>query len=362
MTRDISHLLVSREIPIREVVGRIDESDEKIALVVDDEERLVATVTDGDVRRGLLAGISLDAPVERLLEERPPAPHPTPLTVPAGTPDAEILHLMKKYVLRHIPVVDGEGRVVNIALLNDLTRDQEEPPSLEAVVMAGGYGTRLRPLTEDVPKPMLPVGDRPILEHIIGRLRDAGISRVKVTTHYKGEVIEDHFGDGSGFGVDIEYVEEDRPLGTAGALSRVEVSDSPLLVINGDILTDLDFGAMLDYHREHGATMTVAAQEHEISVPFGVVKTEGSDVVEIVEKPVVRHFVNAGIYLLDPEACRFVPEGKSFDIPDLIQRLLEEDYRVVSFPLREYWTDIGEPDDYRRAISEYGEQTAEGLG
>jgi dTDP-glucose pyrophosphorylase len=328
----------------------IDRNAEGIALVVDEERRLIGTVTDGDIRRAILAGMDLDSPVQALLELRAPTAHPSPLTAPVGTPDAELLRMMNEYTLRHIPLLDETGRVVDVALLSDLVKEYELP--LTAVVMAGGYGTRLRPLTEEVPKPMLPVGGRPLLELIIEQLRQAGIRRVNLTTHYKGELIAQHFGDGRNFGLELHYVKEDQPLGTAGALGLLDSSDEPLLVINGDILTRVDFRAMLDFHREQEADMTVAVRQYEFRVPYGVIETDGIVITEISEKPVVRYFINAGIYLLNPGLCRFVPNGQPYDMPDLIKRLVAEGYRVVSFPIREYWLDIGCIEDYQKALAD----------
>jgi len=254
---------------------------------------------------------------------------------------------MNETGIRHIPLVDDEGRVVSVVLLGDLVKEYELP--LRAVVMAGGFGTRLRPLTEDLPKPMLPLGSRPLLELIVEQLRDAGIKQVNVATHYKGEIIADHFKDGQDFGVDIRYVKEDQPLGTAGALSLLEESDEPLLVINGDILTRVDFRSMHSFHREHEAELTVAVRQYEFSVPYGVVLTDGVAVTGISEKPVVRQFINAGIYLLSPSVMRLIPNGQPYDIPDLIELLIKENRPVVCFPIREYWLDIGKADQYAQA-------------
>jgi NDP-sugar pyrophosphorylase family protein len=255
--------------------------------------------------------------------------------------------MMNQYGLRHIPLVDGQHRVIDVALLGSLVKEYELP--LRAVVMAGGYGTRLRPLTEEVPKPMLPIGGRPLLERIIEQLRQAGIHRVNLTTHYRADVITRHFGDGRDFGVEIRYVEESKPLGTAGALSLLEASEEPLLVINGDILTQMDFRMLLDFHREHHADMTVAVWPHEWQLPYGVVQLDGVTVTGISEKPRQRQFINAGIYLLNPDVCSYIPADRPYDMPSLISRLVAEGRRVVGFPVREYWMDIGKAEDYLKA-------------
>jgi len=351
MYTDLSNLCVFPTASIREAMACIDRNSKEIALVVDPQGYLLGTVTDGDIRRAILAAVDLDSPVNDLLENRACKRNPRPVTAPLGTSEAELLRVMKQGFLRHIPLLDEQGRLVDLVLLRDLVKGGEL--SLQAVVMAGGFGNRLRPLTETLPKPMLPVGDKPLLELIIGQLRESGIRSVHVTTHYKGEVIEKYFGDGRGHGVEMNYVGEGEPLGTAGALCRLADCSEPLLVINGDVLTSVDFRAMLNFHEEHAADMTIAVKQHDIEVPYGVIETNGVEITGISEKPIIRQFVNAGIYLLNPGVCGLIPEGQRYDIPDLVRRLLEEDYRVVSFPVREYWQDIGRLEDYERALTDY---------
>jgi dTDP-glucose pyrophosphorylase len=325
----------------------IDRSGLGIALVLDETKHLIGTVTDGDIRRAILAGMDLNLSVDALLKQRHPVFAAGAITAAAGTSDTELLHLMTEKGVRQVPLVDEAGRVVDIALLNELVKEYELP--LRAVVMAGGYGTRLRPLTDELPKPMLRVGDRPLLELIVEQLRHAGIRQVNLATHYKGDVISEYFKNGENFGVDIRYVKEDQPLGTAGALSLIEQMDEPLLVMNGDILTRVDFRALLNFHREHSAELTIGVRHYEFRVPYGVIETNGVEVTGISEKPLVRQFINAGIYLLNPSVLRLIPNGQAYDIPDLIARLLEEKRTVVCFPIREYWLDIGKSDHYDQA-------------
>jgi NDP-sugar pyrophosphorylase family protein len=220
------------------------------------------------------------------------------------------------------------------------------------VIMAGGRGQRLRPLTDDMPKPMLPVGGRPLMERIVEQLHDSGIDHIVVSTHYKPEKIVEHFGDGSGFAVDMTYVQEEEPLGTGGVLGLIPASTEPILVINGDILTSVDFRALHRYHQEHAADMTVGVRQFAFEVPYGVVKTDGSRVLRIDEKPRLTLFVNAGIYLVEPTVHRFLGQGVSLSMPDLIQTVIEAGLTVVSFPVLEYWIDIGRIDDYKAAQTE----------
>jgi dTDP-glucose pyrophosphorylase len=345
--KNLDQLLVKPSASIREVMACIDQNAKGIALVVDDDRHLIGTITDGDIRRAILDGIDVDSTIQKLLKRRRATPYPEPITAPAGTSDAELVQMMNHRAIRQIPLLDEEGRVVDLALLNDLVMEYETP--LTAVVMAGGYGTRLRPLTKDVPKPMLPIGDRPLMELIVEQLRKSGIQRVNVTTHYLADKIKEHFADGQDFGVEIDYVDEYRPLGTAGALGLMEPPDQPLLVMNGDILTRIDFQAMLSYHREHDADLTVGVRQYDLEVPYGVVECEGPQVRRLREKPRYNFLVNAGIYLLEPLVHRYIPNGQRFDMTDLIEKLIKVGRMVVSFPIVEYWLDIGEPVDYEQA-------------
>jgi dTDP-glucose pyrophosphorylase/CBS domain-containing protein len=342
---ELQSFFVEVNTTVQDVLFRIDRNRQGIALVVDSKRKLIDTLTDGDLRRAILAKISLGAPVAELLAKKNRKGFP--LTAPVGTSGPELLRLMNKSGLRHIPLLDASARVVDVALLTELAKEQEL--NLRGVVMAGGLGTRLRPLTEELPKPMLPVGGRPILEHIVEQFRASGIRRVNFAIHYKGKVIRDYFGDGSRFGISVGYTQEDQPLGTAGALRSLKDFDEPILVINGDILSRMDFNAFFDFHKEHHAQMTVAVRLHEVSVPYGLVETDGVAVTGLTEKPVIRHFVNAGIYLLNPEVRSYIPAFQRFDMTDLIERLVQEDCTVVSFPVLEYWLDVGRHADYEQA-------------
>ena len=350
MSAQLDRFLVFPDSPILKVMACIDRNAKGIALVVDQNHRLIGTVTDGDIRRAILNGVDLELPAQALLKNREKTPYPTPLTAPVGTSSEQLLSVMKQYGIRHIPIVDKKGRIRDIALLADLVK-KEEPP-VTTVIMAGGYGTRLRPLTKKVPKPMLPVGEQPLLELIIKQLRKAGIRQLNISTHYKAEKISKHFGNGNAFGVDLHYITEDRPLGTAGALSLMEPPKKPVLVINGDILTNVNLPALLDFHREHKAEMTVAVQKYDVQLSYGVIEVENFLVRRLTEKPKFLYFVNAGIYLLEPSVLSLIPKGQRFDMTDLIQKLLDQGRPVASFPIREYWLDIGNHEDYKRALGD----------
>ena len=339
---------------LSEVLRCLDRSGKGIALVVDGDNRLCCTVTDGDLRRALLRGLSLSVSLKEWMKQIENELNvKSPVTAPVGTDRAQLLRLMSQESVRHIPLLDEQNRVADLACLTDLVDGTGPSKSgFRAVVMAGGQGERLRPLTGSVPKPMLPLGDRPIMEHLITQLRDSGVRQVSIATHYKSQSIVQHFGDGRAFGVEIEYLEEDHPLGTAGAIGLMSPPDETLLVINGDILTNIDFSALALFHREHRAARTVAVRKYEMNVPYGVVEPEGPYIRGLVEKPSHSFFVNAGIYLLEPEVCPLIPKDQRIDMTDLIDRLLLQHKSVVAFPVFEYWLDIGQPDDYQKALAD----------
>jgi dTDP-glucose pyrophosphorylase len=347
MATDLSSICVPPTITIRQAIQFIDANRRGIVLVVDGDRRLIATITDGDIRRALLAGAALEDSLAGLLAKKTG----TPVTVPADTSRSALLDMMQRLLIRQIPLVDAAHHVVALVTWDELL--PAEPAPLRAVIMAGGSGTRLRPLTEHTPKPMLPVGNRPLLELIIDQLKQAGIHHLNLSTHYKREVIEQHFGDGSKFGVALNYVPETQPLGTAGALGLMAEASEPILVINGDVLTKVNFRALLDFHRENRADLTVAVRQYDMNVPFGVVETDGALVSGIAEKPVFKFFVNAGIYLIEPAAQRVVPKNQRFDMTDLIQELIRQGRRVASFPIHEYWLDVGQPTDYQKAQEDF---------
>jgi dTDP-glucose pyrophosphorylase/CBS domain-containing protein len=346
--RDVSQLFVSLESPISEAIKAIDRSGRiSIALVVDEQRRLLNTISDGDVRRGILAGCALTDAVSRLIEIKARTPYPVPVMAPADGDPESFLKIMQDRSVRQVPLLDAEGAVVDIVILSDYL--PQVAKTFRAVVMAGGQGMRLRPLTEDTPKPMLPVGGRPVMERIVEQLRDVGVKHIHVSTHFQAEKIMQHFGKGESFGVEIEYVNEEVPLGTGGALGLMDTPTEPVLVINGDVLTQVDFQSMFTFHQDHRADMTVGVRRYEMQVPYGVVDCEGAHIKALREKPQLSFFVNAGIYLLEPTVFRHIPGHRHMQMTDLIQTLIERGMSVISFPICEYWLDIGQHADYEQA-------------
>jgi dTDP-glucose pyrophosphorylase len=343
---DLQQVCVLPEASIRDIIACLDRSWTGIALVVDCERRLITTVTHGDIRRAMNEGCTLDTVVSNWQLYKGGF-YPQPVTAPVGTERAALLKLMQEQHVRQLPLLDDQGRVVDLVLMRDFG-DVDTLP-VTAVIMAGGFGTRLRPLTEHAPKPMLPVGNRPILEWIIEGLTRAGIRKVIVTTYYKAEMIRNHLEDGRRFGVEIEYIHEDKLSGTAGALALIRDWNRCLLVINGDILTRVDFRSMFDYHQEQHADLSMALREFHFQIPYGVVEMEERRVAAIKEKPTQTFFVNAGIYILTPSVQAYITKGEFLDMPELIKRLLAANRAVVGFPVHEYWLDIGQLEQYEQA-------------
>lgn len=344
------------EATLRQAAERLDSIGVGIVLALDSEGKLAGIVTDGDVRRTVLRLGSVDVPLTTLLIDETTGQLRNYIAAPIGTSREALLGMMTGRRIRHIPLLDESGRAVDLALFDELSAarpSRAQGGFARAVVMAGGFGTRLAPLTEEVPKPMLPVGDRPLLEIIVGQLRDAGITDITLSTFYHAEIIHAHFGNGDRFGVRIGYLSEDQPLGTAGALSLLERPDQPVLVLNGDILTNADFAAMVTFHREQQSVLTLCAHTYNSTIPYGVLETENNLVKSITEKPQFSYQVSAGIYVLSPEAFDYLEPGKSCAMTELIDRIICDKQRVAAFPIKEYWCDIGRVSDYLKAIKDH---------
>jgi dTDP-glucose pyrophosphorylase len=334
MTRAVDPYLVDEGDTIRSGMVAVDMGTSRIALAVDADGRLVGVVTDGDLRRALLRGADLDDPLAPALTREFVA-----LSMQDGR--AAALELMRARRIDAVPVVDGAGRPVGLHLLQEFLAPISRPNW--AVIMAGGQGRRLRPLTEDIPKPMLPVAGRPIIERLVLHLVGHGIQRVFVAVNYLGPVIEAHLGDGARFGAHVEYLREDRALGTAGALGLLpEPPVAPLLLLNGDLVTSADLGGLLDAHRRSGYAATIGIRRYLHTVPFGCVERDGDRVLSVEEKPTIEREVNSGIYVLDPDVVARVQPGHRVDTPDLISDLLADDRPVGAFEIEDEWIDVGQ--------------------
>ncbi len=342
---DLQALQLAPVTPVLEAMRIIDRGAAQIALVVDDQQRLLGTLTDGDIRRGLLHGETLEAPVERLMNRQF-------RFVRSGDDQAAVLEMMRREVLRQIPVLDGQGRVVELLLLQELLAPAQLPNAV--VIMAGGKGTRLLPHTEHCPKPMLPVDGKPMLQILLEHCIASGFHQFYFSVNYLKEQIIEHFGDGKVWGVAIDYLLEDEPLGTAGSLQLLPSSvQEPFLVMNGDVLTRLNPSQLLRFHVEHEVAGTLCVREHTTTVPFGVVQTNGVELAGFEEKPSYRQLVNAGVYVIDPQLLPLLPPHQATDMPTLLQSAQQAGHRVAVCPIHEYWIDVGRPETLRQAHQEW---------
>lgn len=326
---------------LRDVIGNMNMSSLRIVLVVNARDELEGTISDGDIRRGLLKGLDIASPIETVI-------HRGALVVPPNMSREMVLQLMVANKIQQIPVVDEQQRIIGLHVWDEITT----PPSRSnrMVIMAGGKGTRLRPFTENCPKPLVVVAGKPMLEHIIERAKHEGFTDFVLAIHYLGSMIEEHFGDGSRFGVRIEYLREDSPLGTAGALSLLQPHpEEPFVVTNGDVVTDIRYGDLLDFHIRHDASATMAVRTHEWQHPYGVVQTSGVDITGFEEKPIARSHINAGVYVLSPSVLDELESHMPCDMPTLFERLQSRSLRTVAYPMHEPWLDVGRPDDLEKA-------------
>ena len=334
--------LISPDISMYDSMKLLNETAMQILVVVDQDNRLQGVITDGDIRRALVDGKTMECPVSEIMSTDPVC----------GTPDDSremLFGRMRALTLHHMPVVDDTGVVVDLVL-----SDFKEPMLNPVIIMAGGMGKRLKPLTDDVPKPMLNVGNRPVLETIVNQLSEYGLGNIYISINYLGNQIEEYFGNGSKWGVDIKYIREEFPMGTAGALTLVnEKITCPLILMNGDLLTKLDFQKLVHYHESHNADMTICVREYSHTVPYGVLETDGVHLKSIREKPKQNSLVNAGIYVVNPEVKASIKSGTKIDITDVIDSLLADNRKITVFPIHEYWMDIGHPEDFDRAIYDF---------
>jgi dTDP-glucose pyrophosphorylase len=331
------HAILQNTSTVGQVIGNLNKNAIKIVLIVNETGVLEGTISDGDIRRALLRGLNLNSPITDVI-------HRNALVVPPEMNHDLIKQLMLANKIQQIPVVDSVHNIVGLHLWDEIAVPHARKNLM--VIMAGGKGTRLRPYTENCPKPLIPVGGKPMLEHIIDRAKLDGFTRFVLAIHYLGHMIEEHFGDGAAFGVQIEYLREESPLGTAGALGLINpIPESPIVVTNGDVITEISYGQMLDFHIRQDAAGTIAVRPHEWQHPFGVVQMRGLEVVSYQEKPITRTFINAGVYAFEPHVLNRLSARERCDMPTILEGLRTNGQRIVAYPMHEPWIDVGRPDD-----------------
>lgn len=338
--KDWRKTLLPANATLQQAIRNLDESALQISLVISSDGLLLGTLTDGDIRRGLLRGLDLNSSIDQIIFR-------DPLVVPPQLNRDTVLQLMQANKIHQLPIVDETRKVMGLHLFEELIVPTKRPNLM--VIMAGGRGTRLLPHTENCPKPLLPVSGKPMLEHIIERAKAEGFQHFVLAIHYLGHMIEDYFGDGSRFQVQIDYLREKSPLGTAGAISLLSPRpDAPFLVTNGDVMTDIRYSELLDFHCRHSASATMSVRLHEWQHPFGVVHTKGVDIVGFEEKPIARSHINAGIYVLEPNVLDVLKSQEHCDMPTLFNRLQEKSARTIVYPMHEPWLDVGRTDDLEK--------------
>jgi dTDP-glucose pyrophosphorylase len=343
--RNIQNIKISISATIKEALKVISDGAMQLALVVDENDKLIGTVTDGDIRRGLLNGLDLESLVESVVFE-------TPTIAKENDSKDSILKLALSKKLRQIPIIDNSGRVTGIHIIDELVKPNKK--TNKVILMVGGLGSRLGSLTKDTPKPMLKVGDKSILLTIVETFASHGYTNIIMCVNYKSNVIKDYFGDGSDFGVSIEYVLENQRMGTAGALSLLkEIPTEPFFVMNGDLLTNIDFEQIHEYYLSNTALGLMCVRDYDHQVPYGVINTKKNRILSVEEKPVHKFFVNAGIYMLSPEVLKFIPKNEFYNMTTLFEKLISKDINVISYPIKGYWLDIGRFEEYKRANEDY---------
>jgi dTDP-glucose pyrophosphorylase len=327
---------------IEQAINLLNISALKIVIVTNSNNKFLGTISDGDIRRGILKGCSLNSPIKEIIQTN------SLVVDPELNRDA-VLQLMVTRKIQQIPIVDNEGIISGLHLWDEINLHPKRDNVM--VIMAGGKGTRLLPITADRPKPMLEVLGKPILEHILQRAIKQGFSKFVISVGHLGHLIEEYFEDGNNLGISISYVREDKPLGTAGALSLLEFEPiDPVIITNGDVLTDLNYGEMIDFHVHQKTDATMATRLYEIQNPFGVVNTDGLDIIGYVEKPVSRENINAGVYVFDPKLLKIIDRNEHMDMSTVFERLIQSNYRVIAFPIHEQWLDIGRPEELKIAL------------
>ena len=337
-------LILPPSATLLEAMKKIDSLASQIALIARKDDFLLGTLTDGDIRRALLNGEKLEASCEIAMNK-------SFLSFSLESGYASMQRIMKEKKIRHVPIVDGDGRVVSIVSLEEFEESNLPYPVL---IMAGGKGTRLLPKTENCPKPMLPINGKPMLEILLERCISSGFREFYFSVNYLKRQITDYFGDGSKWGANIKYLVEDIPLGTAGSLSLMPSNiQEPFVVLNGDVLTKLDFSQILSFHNEHDADATLCVREYEYSVPFGVVNTSGVQLVGFEEKPTYRYMINAGVYVINPKLLRLLPKNNPIDMPDFLKLAKDSSHNVIACPIYEYWIDVGRHDTLKQAREDW---------
>lgn len=340
--------LLSRNSIIEDAINNLNLSSLRLVLIADENNNFLGTISDGDIRRGLLKGLNLKSSIEHIINTNA-------FVVPPGLSQESIQQLMLANKLQQIPIVDSDQKIVGLHIWHQIAESKEKRNNV-ILIMAGGRGSRLMPHTAHAPKPMMHIGNKPLLEHIINRAKNEGFYKFIISVNYLGNIIKEYFGDGKAFGIDISYIEESEPLGTAGSLSLLNPLpplEEPILVTNGDVLTDIRYTDVIDFHSLYLADATMAVQPYDWQNPYGVVHIKGIEIECIEEKPIIRSHINAGVYVLSPTVIGLIPKNIFLDMPTFFEKLRSNNYRTIAYPMHEPWIDIGQPSDLVKANDQY---------
>lgn len=338
MTSDWKKISLKSESSIRNAMQVLDETGLRIILVADSKDRLLGTVTDGDIRRGFLKGVSINSEVTCVMNKNPVCAH-------SSYSSEKIYSIMERTGMLCIPVLEDDKTIIGFETINRIDEANDET---SVVLMAGGFGKRMMPLTKNLPKPMLPLNNKPIIHHIIDQLKICNFKNFFITTHYKSNMIIDYLHQINNLDVNIQFVEEERPLGTAGSLSLLKGKiNSDFIVINSDLLIKINFSNFLSFHKNHGEIATLGVRKHIYQVPYGVVSIDDTSATDIIEKPTYTHFISAGVYCFKKDIFSFIDFNKYLDMPDLLKQIICTNENISTFPIHEFWADIGSVQDYQ---------------
>ena len=332
-----NHFFLKANDSVLNVINNINNSQYQICFIVDDQGSLIGSIADGDIRRGLIEGHSIDSLASQIM-------NPNPISILATQSERQAQAVMSANQIKQLPVVNEDHQLIGLHLMDQILNLAHKENSI--LIMAGGFGKRMMPLTENLPKPMLKVAGKPMLEHIILNAKAQGFRKFIISLHYLGNLIIDHFGDGSNLDISIQYIHEIEPLGTAGAMALIDpLPNLPFIVTNGDIITDVNYANLLHFHESNKSQATMAIKKYELQNPYGVVNIKGLEITSFEEKPIQISYVNAGIYVLNPSSLKYLKVNEPCDMPDLFELLKNNNYSITAYPIHETWADVGRPVD-----------------
>ncbi len=338
--------VLKKENSIKDAINVLENEGHRIVLIADNKFKLLGTVTDGDIRRALINDFNMETNLSEIMTKNP-------IAISSEEKNENVLKKMTSNGILQIPIIDDQEIIVGLETIQHLLEVKKKDNIV--LLMAGGFGKRLRPLTDNKPKPLLEVAGQPVLETIINQFKETGFNNFFISTFYKSEMIQKHFGDGSKLGINITYTEENKPLGTAGALAHLpyKKTNHPIIVMNADLITKINIERILEFHKKNNADMTVCVRNYDFQIPYGVINFEKEMLHSIKEKPIISNFVNAGIYVIEPKSINKIKKDEHLNMNEFIENLISENKKITVFPIHEYWMDIGQLDEYEKVNNDF---------